>query len=88
MEENHLECGDTIRIQHEAVDMTLVLDGKVKDALLGSDMMGNTRFILSDADMQTLEADETLSLHYAGQICYIDTEDPSPLWRSIGKLVL
>ena len=25
MEENHLECGDTIRIQHEAVDMTLVL---------------------------------------------------------------
>lgn len=79
MEENHLECGDTIRIQHEAVDMTLVLDGKVKDALLGSDMMGNTRFILSDADMQTLEADETLSLHYAGQICYIDTEDPSTL---------
>ncbi|MDD7333811.1 MAG: ABC transporter permease [Lachnospiraceae bacterium] len=79
MEENHLECGDTIRIQHGAVDMTLVLDGKVKDALLGSDMMGNTRFILSDADMQTLEADETLSLHYAGQICYIDTEDPSTL---------
>ena len=79
MEENHLECGDTIRIQHEAVDMTLVLDGKVKDALLGSDMMGNTRFILSDADIQTLEADEMLSLHYAGQICYIDTEDPSTL---------
>ena len=88
MEENHLERGNTIRIQHGAVDMTLVLDGKVKDALLGSDMMGNTRFILSDADMQTLEADETLSLHYAGQICYIDTEDPSPLWRSIGKSVL
>ena len=79
MEENHLERGDTIRIQHGAVDMTLVLDGKVKDALLGSDMMGNTRFILSDADMQTLEADETLSLHYAGQICYIDTEDSSTL---------
>ena len=79
MEENHLERGNTIRIQHGAVDMTLVLDGKVKDALLGSDMMGNTRFILSDADMQTLEADEMLSLHYAGQICYIDTEDPSTL---------
>lgn len=79
MEENHLERGDTIRIQHGAVDMTLVLDGKVKDALLGSDMMGNTRFILSDADMQTLEADEMLSLHYAGQICYIDTEDSSTL---------
>ena len=42
MEENHLDCGDTIRIQHGAVDMTLVLDGKVKDALLGSDMMGNS----------------------------------------------
>ena len=79
MEENHLECGDTIRIQHEGVDMTLVLDGKVKDALLGSDMMGNTRFILSDADMQMLEADEMLSLHYAGQICYIDTDNPSAL---------
>lgn len=85
MEENHLERGNTIRIQHGAVDMTLVLDGKVKDALLGSDMMGNTRFILSDADMQTLEADETLSLHYAGQICYIDTEDPSTLASALAN---
>lgn len=75
LKSNHLKAGDKIRIKHNNVDMTLTLDGKVKDALLGSDFMGNTRFILNAEDMQTLLADEIVNLHYRGQIGYVETED-------------
>ncbi len=75
MEENNLQEGDKICIKHGNTELTLVMDGHVKDALFGVEFMGNTRFILNDNDMQTLLADEEIYEHYRGQICYIDTDD-------------
>lgn len=75
MEVNHLKEGDCIQLEHSGVKLTLELDGKAKDALLGSDFMGNTRLILNDTDVQTLLGNEEIQAHYRGQICYIDTED-------------
>ena len=79
MEENGFEEGDILCLDHNGVEMSLILDGKAKDALLGSDLMGNTRFVLSDEDMQTLLANEEISAHYQGEICYIDTDDVSAM---------
>ena len=78
MAENGFEKGDRIRFQHsgaQELEMSFVLNGTIKDALLGSDFMGNTRFLLSQEDMQKLLDNETLYDHYRGEICYIDTED-------------
>lgn len=75
MEKNDLQPGDVIRFQHSGVELEFILDGIAKDALLGSDLMGNTRFLMSDTDMQKLLANETIYEHYRGEICYIDTED-------------
>ena len=75
MEENGFEEGDKICLQHSGVEMTLIMDGSAKDALLGSDFMGNTRFILSGADMQVLLEQEEIYEHYRGEICYIATDD-------------
>lgn len=75
MEKNNLQPGDIIRLNHNDVEMEFVLDGMAKDALLGSDFMGNTRFLMSDADMQKLLDNETISELYRGEICYIDTDD-------------
>ena len=86
MESNKLEVGDTIRIVHSNIDMTLVLDGKVKDALLGSDFMGNTRLILNNEDMQMMFQDEYLQLHYQGQICYIDTDDVKAMSQAMATV--
>ena len=75
MEKNGLKAGDQIRITINSVSFTVILDGKAKDALLGSDMMGNTRFLLSRQEIDKLLADETIRTYSQGQICYIDTVD-------------
>ena len=78
METNGFEKGDRIRFEHsgvEGLEMSFILDGSIKDALLGSDFMGNTRFLLSDEDMRKLLENETIYNHYRGEICYIDTDD-------------
>ncbi len=75
MEKNNLQPGDVVRLKHNGVELEFVLDGMAKDALLGSDFMGNTRFLMSDTDMQKLLANEIISEKYRGEICYIDTDD-------------
>ena len=86
MAANGFREGDIIRVEHSGAEMSLVLDGKAKDALLGSDFMGNTRFLLNHEDMQTLLANENINLHYQGEICYIDTDDVSAMSSAMTKV--
>lgn len=86
MEENGFEQGDVIHFSHSGVEMDLILSGKAKDALLGSDLMGNTRFILSDGDMQRLFENRTIYDHYRGEICYIDTEDVGEMKAAVSEV--
>ena len=44
---NDMHVGDTIRIQMKNTDKTFRVAGEIKDALLGSDLMGNTRRCLA-----------------------------------------
>lgn len=75
MEKNGFAKGDRICFEHSGTAMTFILDGTAKDALLGSDFMGNTRFVLNDGDMQQLLENEMIYNHYRGEICYINTDD-------------
>ena len=77
MKKNNLQQGDMIRLNCNEVELVLTVDGMAKDALLGSDFMGNTRFLLSEEDMQKLLSDEVISEYYQGEIYYIDTDDVS-----------
>lgn len=75
LETNNIEEGDTICLEHSGVKMSVVVDGAAKDALFGSELVGNTRFLLNHEDMQVLLDNEEISLHYRGEICYVDTDD-------------
>lgn len=75
MDANEFEKGDSICFEHSGLELKFILDGTAKDALLGSDFMGNTRFIMSDTDMQKLLENTTIYDHYRGEICYIDTDN-------------
>lgn len=79
MKENGLEAGDVLHIKHGTAELDVVLMGKAKDALLGSDFLGNTRLLMDGADMRKLLADEDVRLHYQGEIGYIDTDDVSAM---------
>lgn len=83
MKDNNLKKGDKIHIQFESVDMTLIIDGKAKDALLGSGFMGNTRIIMNNNDFKKMCMDETINNYYRGQIAYIQTNDIKRLEKII-----
>ncbi len=75
MENNGFEAGDIICFEHSGVEMEFILDGTAKDALLGSDFMGNTRFVMSREDMEKLLENEEIYEHFRGEVCYIDTDN-------------
>ena len=75
LSKNNLKPGDSIRIRQEDVEVTLIIDGKVKDALFGSDFMGNTRFLMHEDDFKKFTENETIRRMYSGQVCCIDTVD-------------
>ena len=71
MQKNDLQPGDKIAITYGNVKLSVILDGEAKDALLGSSMMGNNRFLLSKQDEGKL-ADDTAEGVQQGKIYYID----------------
>lgn len=71
--------GDRFTVCLGDTELPLEVAGFVKDALFGSEMMGNPRFLLNSRDFQTLCADETVHSYSMGQIFYIDTADANAL---------
>ncbi len=78
LENNNLQIGDVVTISHGETTLEVEIAGICKDALLGSDFMGNTRFLLNDTDFRTFADDEALA-EYRGKIFYIKTNDKSKL---------
>ena len=71
LQKNDLQPGDKIMITYGNVKLSVILDGEAKDALLGSSMMGNNRFLLSKQDEGKL-AEDTVEGVQQGKIYYID----------------
>ncbi len=75
---NRAKVGDMLRIQMQDVDMTFRIAGEIKDALLGSDMMGNTRLIMNSKDYQVFARSEKVKT-YDGRIFHVATDDTKAL---------
>ena len=86
MEQNGFEPGDVICFEHSGVELKFILDGTAKDALLGSDFMGNTRFIMSQEDYAKLFENETIYEHYRGEICYIDSHNVQAIKAALSEV--
>lgn len=86
MKMNNLSVGDEVTIKHGDVELTVTIAGKLKDALLGSVFMGNSRFLLSREDFARFSEDEELFRYYGGDICYIDTEDEKAVSKCLSEV--
>lgn len=83
LKRNDATIGDTLFIDYHGLKLELTIAGEIKDALLGSDMMGNTRFLLSDEDIMRFETDELKP--YEGRIFCVDTDDTVKLQSDISE---
>ena len=82
--EAKLEVGDKFTLVIGEHRLELEYAGRAKDALLGSDFMGNPRFILNDADYKYLLEDEEAQ-NMDGSIYYIKTSDRSAVESAVGE---
>ena len=69
-----LKAGDTFEFRIGKTGLTLTYVGMAKDALLGSEMMGNPRILLNNDDFEKILADSEASSMIAG-VYYINTAD-------------
>ncbi|MBQ8568730.1 MAG: ABC transporter permease [Oscillospiraceae bacterium] len=86
IQNNGFKVGDPIRLKLGDVQMELKIAGKVKDAFLGSDFMGNTRFLLNQADFDKFLEDEMINAHYRGEVIYMETDDISATVSAISDI--
>ena len=62
----------TLSLQNIELEVKVI--GKAKDALLGSDFMGNTRILMNDEDFKIFSESKSLE-EYKGNIFYINSDD-------------
>ncbi len=85
LKDNNIEVGDTLRLTFNQKTFTFDIAGEIKDALLGSVMMGNTRFIISNKDYERYTSDSKIK-DYKGCIYNIDTDDVKILINDIADV--
>ena len=83
---NNLETGDKITISKGDAKATLTIAGTLKDAVFGSEFMGNPRFLMNESDFAGFVEDETVFQYYCGELFYIRTDDPSAVSSAISGL--
>lgn len=81
LETNSLDVGDTVTVLVGERQRTFTIAGGIKDALLGSDMMGMPRLVVDEDSFAylTKEADDG----YFGDIYYIETDNVRVLEQEI-----
>lgn len=75
LQNNNLTAGDKIKIKCNDIEQTFIIDGKLKDAFLGSIFMGNSRFLMHDDDFNAYLEDDFVKKYKQGEVGYFDLND-------------
>lgn len=84
--DNNLVTGDRITIEKGDVKADLTVAGTLKDAVFGSEFMGNPRFLVNESDFAEFIEDETVFRYYGGELYYITTDDPDAVSSAVSVL--
>ena len=78
-EKSDLQVGDKFTLSIGEIKMQFEFAGVLKDALFGSEMMGNPRMLVSDEDFRKIAGDDYVKQYNSGGVYYIETDDLSAL---------
>ena len=86
LEKNNLSIGDELTVDLGEMKFNVKIAGKAKDALLGSEFMGMTRFILNKEDYQRIynEMFDEAEENKAYKIFYVETDNPEEMDKLLG----
>ncbi len=74
-----LQVGDKFKLKIGEINMEFEFAGSLKDALFGSEMIGNPRMLVSDEDFRKIANDDYVKQYNSGSIYYIETDNLSAL---------
>lgn len=88
LEKNHVSLNDVIEVNCYGINEKYKIAGEFKDALFGSEMMGNTRMIISKDDYEKIENNENIESinDYTGYMFYINTNNQKELKKEISNV--
>ncbi|MBO4866300.1 MAG: ABC transporter permease [Ruminococcus sp.] len=75
IKKSDLEIGDKITIDLEGVSKDFEFAGYIKDALYGSSMMSNPRYVINSEDYRAFAENETIKSDFAGNMYYFNIND-------------
>ncbi|SFB07577.1 putative ABC transport system permease protein [Acetitomaculum ruminis DSM 5522] len=79
---NNLKVGDILKVEFGDTNKSYRIAGEMKDAFLGSDMMGNTRLLISNEDYRDYTKSQSL-LPYLGSLYYVASDNVKALGEEI-----
>lgn len=80
--QNNLAVGDKITVKVGDVSKDFKIKGSLKDAVLGSSMMGTPRYLVSKADFNDFYSDESVK-PWTGKSVYVYTDDIEGLEQAL-----
>ncbi len=78
--------GDSFSLEYGDIKIDLVIDGYIKDALMGSSFMGNPRLLMNDEDVAVFFENKEILDSYAGNSYYISTDNLKELSEELSGL--
>ncbi|MBQ9895532.1 MAG: FtsX-like permease family protein [Ruminococcus sp.] len=84
MKDFDLSDGDTFIIDMKGVRKELRIKSHAKDAVLGSNIIGNKRLIMNEKDFRAFADVPEITENHCGKITYIETDDTEAIERLLG----
>lgn len=93
IEDNNLKKGDFVTVDLEDKKIDLKIAGMAKDAFLGSEFMGNKRFLINEEDYKIIydhyykeqeKGDNVFSL--GNKIIYVETDNPNAISKALSEV--
>lgn len=83
VENTGLKVGEKITIEIEGISKEFTLAGAIKDAVLGSNQVSMTRYIISEEDFADYVSAGEIDSFYGGDFFYINTSDVDAMLSEI-----
>lgn len=82
LDNGNAKIGDKVKLTVNNISRTFMVKDTLKDAVLGSRLMGNARFLISENDYKAFEKAESID-PYLFYVSFIDTDDLSSLEEAL-----
>ena len=85
MNNNNIKIGDSIKLLCGNVYYEFKVAGSFKDAALGAEMIGMTRYLINEEDYNEIAINNTDNYYLNGSVAYVDVKDNALFEKAISQ---